>query len=76
MALWAFDSSFPWTPKPWNMKVLHHQNMGYKPKKWRLWVPMVWTFSDTLDELQYVFFAISNLVVGGVDDRTSRRCVR
>ena len=30
----------PWTPKPWKMKVLHPQNMGYNPKKWRLWVPM------------------------------------
>ena len=22
---------YPWTPKPWKMKVLHPQNMGYKP---------------------------------------------
>ena len=30
-----------WTPKPWKMKVLHPQNMGYNPQKWRFWVPMV-----------------------------------
>ena len=34
-------NNYPWTPKPWKMKVLHPQNMGYNPKKWRLWVPMV-----------------------------------
>ena len=26
---------YPWTPKPWNLKVLHHQYMGYNPQKWR-----------------------------------------
>ena len=35
----------PWTPKPWNIKVLHPQNMGYNPPKWRFWVPMApWFF--------------------------------
>ena len=24
-------SQNPWTPKPWKMKVLHPQNMGYNP---------------------------------------------
>ena len=33
---------YPWTPKPWKMKVLHPQNMGYNPKKLRLSVPMVY----------------------------------
>ena len=33
---------YPWTPKPWKMKVLHPQNMGYNPKKSRLSVPMVY----------------------------------
>ena len=23
---------YPWTPKPWNMKVLNPQYMGYNPK--------------------------------------------
>ena len=26
---YVFDTLSPWTPKPWNMKVLHPQNMGY-----------------------------------------------
>ena len=30
-----------WTSKPWKMKVLHPQNMGYNLQKWRFWVPMV-----------------------------------
>ena len=30
-----------WTPKPWKTKVLHPENMGYNPQKWRLWVLMV-----------------------------------
>ena len=29
-----FVNSYPWTPKPWNMKVLNPQYMGYNPKKW------------------------------------------
>ena len=32
----------PWTPIPWKIKVLHPQKKGYNPKKWRLWVPMVY----------------------------------
>ena len=28
----TFGTLFPWTPKPWKMKVLHPQNMGYNPK--------------------------------------------
>ena len=38
VSMWNFS---PWTPKPWKMKVLQPQNVGYNPKKWRLWVPMV-----------------------------------
>ena len=32
---------YQWTPKPWKMKVLNHQYMGYNLSKWRFWVPMV-----------------------------------
>ena len=28
-------TTHPWTPKPWKMKVLNPQYMGYNPQKWR-----------------------------------------
>ena len=33
---------YPWTPKPWKMKVLNPQYLDYNPYKWRFWVPMVY----------------------------------
>ena len=37
--------NYPWTPKPWKMKVLNPQYMGYNPLKMKEpWVPMVNTW--------------------------------
>ena len=43
-----------WTPKPWKMKVLGPQYMGYNPYKWRLWVPMEVSWSENLRTNQFV----------------------
>ena len=29
MSKWVETTNYPWTPKPWKMKVLHPQNMGH-----------------------------------------------
>ena len=39
ICLWT--TSYPWTPKPWKMKVLNPKIWAITRKKWRWWVPMV-----------------------------------